>query len=179
MKYLLKAKRGDRALDPVAHFHLTNGARLERLNWLGDVSDKGLAQAAGMMVNYKYAPDEIIANHDWTIGVFGKQYGVIEWGYGSNRSLFGSESTTELFIADRAVFSIGIPLGWIAGAMAALVALSCSTSAGQDGVRLLRADRHAWGDVLVQLEHLCPVQHGVTTRGRFGRGGRVPRADAR
>src|ERR1700731_2700100 len=42
-RYLLREKTSSgRALDPVAHFHLSNGARVERLNWLGDVSDKGL-----------------------------------------------------------------------------------------------------------------------------------------
>ena len=53
-----------RALDPVAHFHLTNGARIERLNWLGDVSAKGLAQSAGMMINYLYKLPDIDANHE-------------------------------------------------------------------------------------------------------------------
>ncbi|WP_236014041.1 malonyl-CoA decarboxylase [Marinobacterium alkalitolerans] len=47
-------KRGARALDPVAHFHLSNGAQVARLNWMGDVSQKGLRQSAGMMVNYLY-----------------------------------------------------------------------------------------------------------------------------
>jgi malonyl-CoA decarboxylase len=63
--YLLRAKRPDgRALDPVAHFHLTNGARLERLNWMGDTSETGCERAAGMMVNYLYPLDEIDANHE-------------------------------------------------------------------------------------------------------------------
>jgi malonyl-CoA decarboxylase len=53
-----------RALDPVAHFHLSNGARVERLNWLGDVSAKGLQQSAGIMVNYLYRLGEIEANHE-------------------------------------------------------------------------------------------------------------------
>src|SRR6267142_1923308 len=53
-----------RALDPVAHFHLSNGARVERLNWLGDVSDKGLQQSAGIMVNYLYRLADIEANHE-------------------------------------------------------------------------------------------------------------------
>ena len=55
---------GRRALDPVAHFHLSNGARVERLNWLGDVSEKGLQQSAGIMVNYLYRQGEIEANHE-------------------------------------------------------------------------------------------------------------------
>lgn len=63
--YLCKEKRPDgRALDPVAHFHLSNGARMERLNWLGDVSKKGMAQAAGLMINYFYKLDAIDANHE-------------------------------------------------------------------------------------------------------------------
>jgi malonyl-CoA decarboxylase len=63
--YLLYQRRdGHRALDPVAHFHLSNGARVERLNWHGDLSTKGLKQSAGMMVNYLYALDRIEANHE-------------------------------------------------------------------------------------------------------------------
>ena len=53
-----------RALDPVAHFHLSNGARMERLNWLGDSSPKGLRQSCGMMINYRYKLAEIDANHE-------------------------------------------------------------------------------------------------------------------
>ncbi|MEO5372709.1 MAG: malonyl-CoA decarboxylase [Alphaproteobacteria bacterium] len=53
-----------RALDPVAHFHLSNGARMERLNWLGDVSPKGLGQSAGLMINYLYKLSEIDRNHE-------------------------------------------------------------------------------------------------------------------
>jgi malonyl-CoA decarboxylase len=56
------AKGGPR--DSVARFHLGNGARLERINWQGDLSKKGLAQAHGLMVNYLYELDEIEANHE-------------------------------------------------------------------------------------------------------------------
>jgi len=59
-----KAADGKRALDPVAHFHLSNGARLERLNWMADLSEKGLEQSAGIMVNYLYKLSEIDANHE-------------------------------------------------------------------------------------------------------------------
>jgi malonyl-CoA decarboxylase len=63
--YLLYQRRGaNRALDPVAHFHLSNGSRIERLNWHGDLSARGLEQSAGMMVNYLYALDRIEANHE-------------------------------------------------------------------------------------------------------------------
>ena len=41
-------------VDPVARFHLGNGARVERLNWAGDPSAKGLKQSYGFMVNYLY-----------------------------------------------------------------------------------------------------------------------------
>jgi malonyl-CoA decarboxylase len=62
-RYLLIAKgRGGRARDPVAHFHLTNGARAERLNWLGDRSVRGLSQSYGLMINYRYRLGDIEAN---------------------------------------------------------------------------------------------------------------------
>jgi malonyl-CoA decarboxylase len=64
-QYFLEAKGpGGRPLDPVARFHLGNGARLERIDWLGDTSGKGLAESAGVMVNYLYALDLIEANHE-------------------------------------------------------------------------------------------------------------------
>ncbi len=63
--YFIEAK-GSRGhpLDPVARFHLGNGARLERLNFLGDRSEKGMQQSYGLMVNYLYALDQIEANHE-------------------------------------------------------------------------------------------------------------------
>jgi len=63
--YFLKAKRGDgRPSDSVARFHLGNGARLERIDWLGDLSLKGLRDSAGLMVNYLYDLDDIEKNHE-------------------------------------------------------------------------------------------------------------------
>ena len=62
--YLLYAKRGKAPLDPVARFHLANGARLERLNWLGDISKNGLQQSAGLMVNYVYQARDMDRNHE-------------------------------------------------------------------------------------------------------------------
>jgi malonyl-CoA decarboxylase len=63
--YYLEAKSpSGRPLDPVARFHLGNGARLERLNWPGDMSERGLREAYGLMVNYLYKLDEIEANHE-------------------------------------------------------------------------------------------------------------------
>jgi malonyl-CoA decarboxylase len=63
--YFLRA-RGERGLpvDAVARFHLGNGARLERINWLADTSDKAIAQAHGLMVNYQYDLDDIETNHE-------------------------------------------------------------------------------------------------------------------
>ena len=63
--YFLRAKnRRGLPVDPVARFHLGNGARLERLNWLADVSDNGIAQSHGLMVNYLYDLDDIEKNHE-------------------------------------------------------------------------------------------------------------------
>jgi malonyl-CoA decarboxylase len=62
-RYLLEERRsGGRALDPVAHFHLSNGASIERINWMADTSKRGLHTSAGMMVNYSYRLDRIDAN---------------------------------------------------------------------------------------------------------------------
>jgi malonyl-CoA decarboxylase len=60
--YLAHEQEQGWPLDPVARFHLGNGARIERLNWLADTAPKGMAQAAGMMVNYLYELEEIEAN---------------------------------------------------------------------------------------------------------------------
>jgi malonyl-CoA decarboxylase len=63
--YFLVAKaRDSRPVDPVARFHLGNGARLERINWLADVSPKGMAEAHGLMVNYRYEIRDIERNHE-------------------------------------------------------------------------------------------------------------------
>jgi malonyl-CoA decarboxylase len=51
-------------LDAVARFHLGNGARLERINWLGDTSDRGISQSYGLMVNYLYDLEDIEKNHE-------------------------------------------------------------------------------------------------------------------
>ena len=53
-RYLGKELQDGKPLDPVARFHLGNGARVERLNWGGDPSPKGLKQSFGLMVNYLY-----------------------------------------------------------------------------------------------------------------------------
>ncbi|MEN2988291.1 malonyl-CoA decarboxylase family protein [Tistrella sp. BH-R2-4] len=63
-RYITQEKARNRARDGVAHFHLSNGARVERINWRADMSDKGLRQSAGMMVNYLYKQGEIEDNHE-------------------------------------------------------------------------------------------------------------------
>ncbi|HEU5016679.1 MAG TPA: malonyl-CoA decarboxylase [Pseudolabrys sp.] len=63
--YFLRARNArGLPLDPVARFHLGNGARLERMNWLADTSDKAITQACGLMVNYLYDLDDIEKNHE-------------------------------------------------------------------------------------------------------------------
>ncbi|MBR9899951.1 MAG: malonyl-CoA decarboxylase [Rhodospirillales bacterium] len=68
--YLLNAKRPgmDTAFDPVAHFHLSNGARVERLNWNGNGKENGWNQSFGMMVNYLYDLSTIEKNHESYVG---------------------------------------------------------------------------------------------------------------
>ncbi|WP_431269327.1 malonyl-CoA decarboxylase domain-containing protein [Dankookia sp. P2] len=66
-RYLLNESaraKARRARDPVAHFHLSNGARVERLNWRADVSEKGMKESCGLMVNYLYDPARIEENHE-------------------------------------------------------------------------------------------------------------------
>jgi|TARA_B110000977_G_scaffold82145_1_gene109721 malonyl-CoA decarboxylase len=65
-RYLLHAKSGrassTAALDPVMNFHCRNGAAVERLNWAGDPSVRGVRQSGGIMVNYAYNLDELAEN---------------------------------------------------------------------------------------------------------------------
>ena len=64
-QYFLVVRSADeRPVDPVARFHLGNGARLERVNWLADTSERGLREAHGLMVNYRYDLTEIERNHE-------------------------------------------------------------------------------------------------------------------
>jgi malonyl-CoA decarboxylase len=80
--YFLTARTRTRApVDPVARFHLGNGARLERINWLGDPSPKGLAQSFGIMVNYLYDLDDIEKNHE---------------AYAGNRTIVASSAVRKL-----------------------------------------------------------------------------------
>ncbi len=62
--YLMEKSPDGPPIDPVARFHLGNGASIERINWAADLSQKALHQSAGIMVNYRYDPGRIVANHE-------------------------------------------------------------------------------------------------------------------
>lgn len=62
--YLSQEKRKHKPFDPVTRFHLGNGAEIENINWEADISERGLQQSAGLMVNYRYNPLKIISNHE-------------------------------------------------------------------------------------------------------------------
>jgi malonyl-CoA decarboxylase len=62
--YLAMMAEGVGAIDPVAGFHLRNGARLERINWLGNVAPRGMEESFGLMANYLYDLAAIEANHE-------------------------------------------------------------------------------------------------------------------
>jgi malonyl-CoA decarboxylase len=70
---LLHAKSNGEPVDGVARFHLGNGARIERLNWLADTSRQGIQRAAGLMVNYQYRLDDVESNHE----VYVKEHRVV------------------------------------------------------------------------------------------------------
>lgn len=62
--YLTRFREQNFRLDPVARFHLGNGARLERINWMANAASAGMAESFGIMVNYLYDPETIEANHE-------------------------------------------------------------------------------------------------------------------
>jgi malonyl-CoA decarboxylase len=93
--YFLKARRPDgRVVDPVARFHLGNGARLERIDWLGDVSRKGLRDSAGFMVNYLYDLDDIEKNHE---------------AFANQGEVAASSAVRRMLKTERALFGIPAP----------------------------------------------------------------------
>ncbi len=64
-EYLARARNpSGKPLDPVARLHLNNGARLEKIHWLADLSSRGLSSGLGFMVNYIYDPASIVENHE-------------------------------------------------------------------------------------------------------------------
>ena len=62
--YISEVKQGLYPYAPVARFHLANGARVEHVNWAADISVNGFNQSYGMMVNYRYIPEQIEHNVD-------------------------------------------------------------------------------------------------------------------
>jgi malonyl-CoA decarboxylase len=62
--YLTRQPSPGSRVDPVARFHLGNGARLERINWLGNVARRAIQESFGIMVNYLYDHDSIEDNHE-------------------------------------------------------------------------------------------------------------------
>ena len=60
----MRATQDSAATDPVARFHLNNGARLERVHSLANLSRKGVRESFGAMVNYLYDLDTVEANHE-------------------------------------------------------------------------------------------------------------------
>ncbi|MEM5427463.1 malonyl-CoA decarboxylase domain-containing protein [Cupriavidus oxalaticus] len=60
--YLVRERHQALPADPVARFHLGNGACVERINWAADLSRKGRSQSCGMMVNYLYVPEALDDN---------------------------------------------------------------------------------------------------------------------
>lgn len=79
--FLVEKSSSGEPTDPVARFHLGNGARLEQINWLGDLSAKGRSQSAGAMVNYLYDLSEIEKNHE---------------AYANSREIIASENVRKL-----------------------------------------------------------------------------------
>jgi len=63
-RYLLQEKSGAQPLDPVAHFHLSNGAHVSSIFWLADTSARGMRQSYGVMASYRYALSEVGKNHE-------------------------------------------------------------------------------------------------------------------
>jgi malonyl-CoA decarboxylase len=62
--YLTRPASPGNRIDPVARFHLGNGARLERINWLGNTELRAIQESFGIMVNYLYDHDSIENNHE-------------------------------------------------------------------------------------------------------------------
>jgi malonyl-CoA decarboxylase len=62
--YLTEGRGGKGPSDPVARFHLGNGAKLQRVNWLGNTAARGISESFGIMVNYLYDPELIELNHE-------------------------------------------------------------------------------------------------------------------
>ncbi len=64
LAYLTQARQNGKLYDSVATFHLSNGARLERINTFGNLRPYGMRDSFGVTVNYRYLPDELEENHE-------------------------------------------------------------------------------------------------------------------
>jgi malonyl-CoA decarboxylase len=64
LAYLARAHDKGKLYDPVALFHLANGARLEQVNAFGNLRRYGLEASFGVTANYRYLPDEVEENHE-------------------------------------------------------------------------------------------------------------------
>ena len=62
--YLTRRASPGNRIEPVARFHLGNGARLEQINWLGNTAPRGIQESFGIMVNYLYDIETIESNHE-------------------------------------------------------------------------------------------------------------------
>ncbi len=90
--YFMNARnKGGAPYDAVARFHLGNGARLERLNWPGDLSDRGRRQSFGLMVNYLYDRGDIEKNHE---------------AYAQSRTIIAANAIRKLARPSRAVTAV-------------------------------------------------------------------------
>jgi malonyl-CoA decarboxylase len=90
--YFMTARNKSGApIDAVARFHLGNGARLERLNWPGDLSERGRKQAFGLMVNYQYDLADIEKNHE---------------AYAQSRTIIAANAIRKLARPSRAVTTV-------------------------------------------------------------------------
>jgi malonyl-CoA decarboxylase len=93
--YLLRVKRGGEPADSVARFHLRNGARLERINWLSDTSVAGMRRAAGMMVNYLYRRNNPRRQYDAATRMHAVNASApVEWLAGRASTLFSRSAPT-------------------------------------------------------------------------------------
>ena len=64
LAYLTEARQNGKIADPVAAFHLSNGARLEKINAFGNLRPYGIKASFGITINYRYEPDELEENHE-------------------------------------------------------------------------------------------------------------------
>jgi len=105
LAYITHARVENRPHDPVANFHFANGARLESINPSANLRPYGLRDSFGVMVNYKYAPEELEENHERFVqtgelrvsGSLLREYKVINklWSGGTGRSRKHVASTTK------------------------------------------------------------------------------------